>query len=211
MTECHSVQSDLSNLEAHILSSAHNPINNAESETGMGNVAINYDETNKNIKHCIHTFCNRTCVHIFAQITFMSIFMFWYVFNILAVISISDATVHRYCSSSLLWEYMLTNVAVVGVLCLRGMKKSLEPEETNLRCCCKTELFIMFGITTWGALELFIVPCVDNVQHTFLYKMTCINVVGVATIYFFLTLWFMYQSTLPPLSTQTQTNNELET
>jgi hypothetical protein len=218
MTECNSIQSDLSNLEANFISSfENNPIHNSETE----NVAVNYDETNKNknknlnpnpnpnpnLNICIHTFCNQTCLHIFAQITFMTIFMFWYVFNILAVISISDANVHRHCSSSSLWEYMLTNVAVVGVLCLRRMKKSLEPE-TNLRYCCKTELFIMFGITTWGALDLFIVPCADNLQYTFLYQMTCINVTGIAAIYFFLTLWFMYQSTLPP---QTHSNNELDT
>lgn len=132
--------------------------------------------------------CIKKALYHALRVILLAAWIAWYVFNILAIVSVSPTHASHLCSASHLWDYMLTHVVFAGMACLAGMLQE------NSKTYWLGVLFLSVALTVWGALELCIVKCVEELAHTLLYQMTNVNVVGSILVYFCLLMYGICQT-----------------
>lgn len=123
-----------------------------------------------------------------SRVILLAALIAWYVFDILAILSVSPTRAHDLCPTSHLWDYMLTCIVITGMVFLAGMLQE------NSNTYWFGVLFLSVALTVWGSLELCIVSCVEELAHTLLYPMTHVNVVGSMLAYFCLLMYGICQT-----------------
>ena len=147
---------------------------------------VNQETSKAKLTKCKKT--SKMVLYHMVRVTALVALIAWYVFDILAIVSVSPTHATHLCPASHLWDFMLMYVVIIGMVLLTCML-----QENSKTYWCGV-LFLSLALTVWGALELCIVACVNELTHTLLYKMVNINVVGAILAYFGMIMYGIFMT-----------------
>lgn len=113
------------------------------------------------------------------------------VLDIIALKNISASDVHDECNNSALWYYVLVSLILtcIGSLFSQNNKDDKDNKDINNNKINNNNVVIInnfilsVAIFVWGSIELWGTECVDNINHTLLYKMAMVHwIIGVIVI-----------------------------
>ena len=136
------------------------------------------------------SFMKKCCVCLFTSFSLIFVLavifgtLVLYGFNIYSLTLISNKTIHKNCSNSYIWEWMISFVSIALFLGLNSKKKSKEENSEDviqilLNNIC--HLVILLSLTGWGINEIWFVDCVN--KKMLLYTLSQITVGYLITMY----------------------------
>lgn len=90
-------------------------------------------------------------------------------------------------------QYILTILILDGLYILIGGNSSKENKNKTIQL---NNIIISFVMMIWGSIELWDVECVDELNHTLLYRMVRIHVISsfvllpISLIYYIMIIYF---------------------
>jgi hypothetical protein len=96
----------------------------------------------------------------------------WYIYMVKSLCDLSYHEQKALCSGSNAWLYVLFTISLFSnVYGMTNMDKSTS-KKGQLMC----NAFVLLVTTSWGCVEMFGVPCIDQLYNTLLYLMLAITV-----------------------------------
>lgn len=112
------------------------------------------------------------CIGVLFVIGIFVCAIMWFIYMVKSLCNLSYHDQKDLCPASNVWLYVLLSISLFANL--YGITNNMESSSKKSQLICGT--IVLLATTSWGCVELFGVPCIDQLYDTLLYTMFTITV-----------------------------------